>query len=224
MATIKVSGQTYENVKEVQLPTESGYAYFTFQYASATDDTALPTGYTRLSTVKASAGSWFQTDTTLTADDVIQITLKYTTFGGQSTGSIFTDNSTNGYGLKFYSTSGKSINGYCGGTNFSGTISTALTELTTILVYASNAIKYASDGTNLFSPITNGGNTSGNNFKIGEGNTTGGMTGELGAIKVIRNGDVYREYLPCKNSSNAVGFYETKTGTFYQSAGTAYTE
>lgn len=221
MANIVISNQTYEGIKEVQLPTENGFAHFVFAYASATDDTDLPDGYTRLTTVRASAGSWFQTDTMLTADDIIQVTFRYTTYGGNTNGTIFTDNSASGYGLKFYGTSGGTISGYCGGQNFSGSTGGLLSNLITLLVYADSSVMYA-DGTKLFSPVKNGNKTSGNNFKIGEGNTTGSMVGELGAFKVIRNGDVYREYLPCKDSSDNVGFYETKTGTFYQSSGTAY--
>ena len=42
--------------------------------------------------------------------------------------------------------------------------------------------------------------------------------GRLYWMKFYKNGEVYRNYLPCKNSNNICGLYETVTGTFLYDA------
>lgn len=44
------------------------------------------------------------------------------------------------------------------------------------------------------------------------------FNGRLYWMKLYKNGQVYRNYLPCKNDSDVVGLYETTQGTFISSA------
>lgn len=218
---IVISGQTYEGIDTVQFPAPNGFAVFRFGYLAIDDDVdvTLPSGYTKLDKIVSAQNSYFMTDVKLTANDVIESTFRYTSFVSAK-GTIFTDRSANGYGFKM--TSSSNIQSYRGGTPHNATASRSLSadEMSTLVIFENNSILLGD--TVLATGFADGGKTSGNYMSIGEASQS--IIGELGTLKVIRNGVLFRKYVPCKNENNVVGFYELATETFYQSAGTAYSE
>lgn len=217
---IIINNNTYDGIDTINVPRANGFAIFRLGYGAIIDESniVLPSGYTLLPSVTFAQNSYFMTDVNLTSADVIEVSFQYTSYV-YNNGTIFSDRSASGYGFKFNSAT--SMYTYRGGTQKTATVNALPNEMVTLVIFAEDKVAYA-DGTVLATGFTDGGRTSGNVMSIGESNQA--IIGSMGKLKVIRDGVLYREYVPCKNESNVVGFYELVTETFYSSAGTAFSE
>ena len=213
MPEIIIGNDTYTTDMTVfKEATGDQYAFYKYLGSGYVSD-SLPAGYTALPYVVSAANSYFMTDYVGKLDTWFKSKVEYTQFTGNN-GSIFTDRSTNGSGLKFNATA---VQGYNKGQSFNSAQTFALNTPYEIQAYKDNDLKV----NDLTITTTSDNKTNTNVFSVGESNMA--IVGKIYYLQIWESDALVRNYLPCINDQSVVGFYETVTGTFYQSAGTAYT-
>lgn len=213
MPEIIIGNDTYTTDMTVfKEATGDQYSFYKYIGSGYVSD-SLPAGYTAIPYVVSAANSYFMTDYVGKLDSWFKIKVEYTQFTG-SNGNIFSDRSTNGSGLKLNASAAV---GYNKGQSFNSAQTFAINTPYAIEAYKSNDLKI----NDLTITTTSGNKTNTNVFSVGESNTA--IVGHIYYLQIWEGEALVRNYLPCVNDQSVVGFYETVSGTFYQSAGTAYT-
>lgn len=178
--------------------------------------TALPPGYTRLESIKATGTQYINTELKVASTDIILARFKNTSASGA--GGIYgvykAGESSALYANATYY--GYDENNTKVNTNVS--VDTSWHETTHNFVTG----KLTLDNTETsFSPFTF---TNTNNcplFARTYNNAIGYyFSGEIAYWKVYRNGVLYMSLVPCKDPSDEVGMYDTVNGRFYDNSGT----
>lgn len=214
MPSITIGTDTYTaDMAIFKEATGDQYAFYKYIGSGYISDT-LPAGYTAIPYVISDLNSYFMTDYVGKLDSWFKTKVEYTQFKGSGKDNIFSDRSTNGSGLKLNSTAAV---GYNKGQSFSSAQSFSINTVYEIQAYKNNDLKI----NDLTITAASGNKTNTNVFSVGESNTA--IVGHIYYLQIWEGEALVRNFLPCINDQNVVGFYETVTGTFYQSAGTAYT-
>lgn len=179
----------------------------------------LPSGYARCNYVRSNVNAYFTTGLYLNSESVVVADLQFENAGGNTYGCFSGTNASDNFCLYAGSSSSDAYVRYNGEVArvFRPTSGTRYK-----LIHSKDG--FFVDGTQVAQAFSAATFTCSNPFCVGtlSGSSSAKLKGRVYRLTVTENGGVKMDLIPCQNSNSVYGLYDLIGGTFYQSAGTAF--